>query len=1749
MANAIGGNEAFALAATLTSSDDLTTYVQYTQQALRSGLNDRSRTLSHIPRSQVPSYGPLATLSALLQAEPRSWPIFELQQCFTKSWKALPEEAKASKAGPQAQQLIDQTLRLCKSSYSSMADLFHASSSATAMINPENGQSLSHSDLAACVSNFRLPVTAVPGKPKPVVAISLPNGPLLGLTVLSTATFYTAAPVAHGSGVGAEQFKTDVLQSQSNVVLAAAADVERLGLRDPWLAEAKIEVCLVELSPKMTLELRDLDGNLRQDSHFWPQPTPNTADDIGIMLFTSGTSGTKKLVPLFVHSLVCGAAMVIESWGLSPTMRCLNQMPLNHVGGLVRNLFAPVMSGGSVICCAAFDANLFWDCVEDHAPTWYYASPSMHQGILEAGADRPETVAKSTIRLICNAAGGLLPSLAWQLKDTFSVSAETTVLPSYGMTECMPISTPPLDYKLDRTGTSGVSVGPEISILDGNDKLILDNTVGRIAVRGSPVFSGYLKNNVLDKSCFTEMGWFDTGDMGYLDQDGYLYITGRSKEVINRGGELISPFEVEEAVVGAGANPESPVFGRISKALAFSVTHDVLQEVVGIAVVTPEGSPRADLRSLQEAVKSTLSSVKIPVLMVFMDAGVPTNNNKVLRIKLAERLGLPEISDNSSAEARYYEADCPPVNTPLKEPIGSRPLQISFADLTVLCRSALPNELDFHVREDETNFHPELLVAPKSPSDANVASSLSTETLLAKLAESLHGFLVPRRVHKLSEPFPRDRAGSLDGTALAQMLNVRAPKASASGLSSTEEKIAGAFSQILNVPMDELDGEGDFFDLGGDSMKAGRLLSALRKEFQIRLAIDALFTSRKISALAELVESKMPKGEKGGATATATALPELLPGLDNTCSSTNPFLMFLQLLPIGLMYPMKRALTWTIFMYCLSYSQNLSTNESIPGRLLDLCVSMAIGRVITKIVAPCVSIAVKWMLIGRYKQGLYPMWGSYHTRWWFTQKVVEVCGMGLFSIFPWSRILYFRLMGVKIGKNVSIAKGAALGEYDLITIGDNVTLERCKCRPFAAERNTSMYLGRITIGNNASIGLASNVAAGTTVPEGACIGPNSSSWEASDADEANRDLVASRIPKPHWTLSFLLGYPITAIVTFCGAIPWLAALIGLVSHEPEGDHSDLLRIVLIWFSSPSRVGYHYLALAANSALGPAFFFAAVLTFKKIFDVCCGTVKPGDAAGRSNIKKFRMELIRDLMPAPRFHKLTEMFGSHYEATSIFARMMGAKVGKRVYWPGTGPTVQDWDLIEIGNDVVFGSRSHLVTSDGTGSDRVKIGSGSMVADRVVLLPGVELGEKAVMGSGALTKRHGHYPAGSTWVGAKKNEAICLSTETPPAPTGPTLGRRAEMYYDLTKAQPPIPNLSVNSSTTTLVKQTPFDSERSSLYAVEEGHELKFFSSTDFKDAEKANAHRMSALVRHVTVEERAGEESDAEGEDVSSSPFGRAFYQGQASYKVWGQFTIFCYATLITVLVATYWNVGSIAAVQVVGHIVRRNDYATYILSQGTARPVILYFMFTALIVAIMGVQAILAILFVIAAKWTIIGRRVQGNYDWDKSSYCQRWQLFLKIESFRRHCYGGHGILGLLTGTEWVVMYFRALGANIGSNCSIFASGTPSLYFTEPDLLTLGNRVCVDDASLVGHINTRGKFDLNPLFVGDRSVLRSGSRLLSGARMEADSCLLEHTLVMAGDIVDEKSTSQGWPAEEFRGNRMPTLKQVQRWALD
>ncbi|KAI7264091.1 acetyl-CoA synthetase-like protein [Hortaea werneckii] len=754
------------------------------------------------------TYAPIAALAALLSRRKALWPVFRLQQSYVRAWKSLPEEAKAGRAATEAQKLVQHCLALCKQSYGSLLDLLQPKSDSVAIINPENGQSLQHRALYSILKRFSLPLLVNTSSRKPIVAISLPNGPLLALTVLAVASYYTAAPIAHGNGVGPEQFKADVLQSNSGMVLASTADIDRLRLHDSWLTEAGITVLLVEFTEEMDLTVKNLHGAVVP--RCLSTPVPNKAENTGIMLFTSGTSGTKKIVPLHIHSMVCGIAMVIESWGLSPSMRCLNQMPLNHVGGLIRNLFAPIMSGGSVVCCSAFDANQFWDCVEDFAPTWYYASPSMHQCILETALERPQTVHKSQIRLVCNAAGGLLPSLACRLRDTFSTeTTQCTVLPSYGMTECMPISTPPLDYCLDRPGTSGISVGPELAVMDGNGERVAHGVVGRISVRGAPVFEGYLQaDDLVDVSCFTDDGWFDTGDMGFLDPDGYLYITGRSKEVINRGGELISPFEVEEAVVSAAGVQGSATFGRISKALAFSVAHDVLQEVVGVAVVTPEGAQRSCLRDIQESVAPLLGSVKIPVLVVFMDHGLPTNNNKILRIKLADRLGLPEISDQTSHSQRHYQAITPPPNSPLQTSIQCDLLQKSNNALLEACAELVPASLDFHVWSQSSEFYPELLLAPRNGFE--VAPIGEEETFVGRLKATLPAYCVPSKIRRLRNAFPKLQGGQVDEAKLAIQLETTASPSSHADMNDTEATVAKLFAQTLSLPVNDIGRTSDF---------------------------------------------------------------------------------------------------------------------------------------------------------------------------------------------------------------------------------------------------------------------------------------------------------------------------------------------------------------------------------------------------------------------------------------------------------------------------------------------------------------------------------------------------------------------------------------------------------------------------------------------------------------------------------------------------------------------------------------------------------------------------------------------------------------------------------------------------------------------------------------------------------------------------------------------------------------------------
>jgi acetyltransferase-like isoleucine patch superfamily enzyme len=493
---------------------------------------------------------------------------------------------------------------------------------------------------------------------------------------------------------------------------------------------------------------------------------------------------------------------------------------------------------------------------------------------------------------------------------------------------------------------------------------------------------------------------------------------------------------------------------------------------------------------------------------------------------------------------------------------------------------------------------------------------------------------------------------------------------------------------------------------------------------------------------------------------------------------------------------------------------------------------------------------------------------------------------------------------------------------------------------------------------------------------------------------------------------------------------------------------------------------------ARALLGPVFLFGFVVLVWYLLDILLGPLRPSPARGRGQIDKWRMSLMHTLMPTETLSSFTELFGQHYEATSVTIRALGGTVGKRVYWPGVGPEVHgDYHLLSVGDDVVFGSRSHLVTSDGVGAERVTIEDRVMVADRVVLLPGSTVGTGAVMGSGALGRRGKYYSAHGRFVGSKGGDSVCL------------LG-------GLSGAMPADKVGTNHSEPTSLVSAV--SSARPSLWRTNE--------------KEKGRASR----------------------------PFGRAFYEGLAPYHVLGQLAIACYSSLAVVLVVAYWDTPSIVAIQVAERVLRQQGR---LLTSDWRDPLHVYALLTVCTAAFITVQTILAVTVIVTAKWMLLGRRQAGNYDWDRSSYCQRWHLLLAIERLRP------ALLPRLWHTGYAErdLVLRAVlppsrGVHWKGLC-IFAGGPPSLVFTEPDLLSLGDRVVVDDASLVCHVNTEGRFDLNPLEVGDRCVLRTGSRLAPGARMLNDACLFEHTLVMGGDVVSSGERVQGWPGDVFRGSRL------------
>ncbi len=347
-------------------------------------------------------------------------------------------------------------------------------------------------------------------------------------------------------------------------------------------------------------------------------------DDIAMILHTSGTTSRPKRVPIRHRNLAASAHNIAGTYALSDTDRSLCVMPLFHIHALIASMLSTFASGGTVICPPGFNALDFWNIVDVFKPTWYSAVPTMHQ-VLLARADRnAEVIRANPFRFIRSGSSSLAPIVMERMEETFGAP----VLENYGMTEAThQMTSNPLPPKPHKAGTVGYGFGVDVAIMDDAGGLLPQGDLGEVVVRGPNVIDGYENNPEANATAFVN-GWFRTGDQGRIDADGFLSLTGRLKELINRGGEKISPLEIDDVLLRHAA---------VAEALAFAVPHATLGEEVHAAVVLKGEATDRELRAYCAA---HLAEFKVPRRFHMLEALPRGATGKLQRINMAKLLDL-----------------------------------------------------------------------------------------------------------------------------------------------------------------------------------------------------------------------------------------------------------------------------------------------------------------------------------------------------------------------------------------------------------------------------------------------------------------------------------------------------------------------------------------------------------------------------------------------------------------------------------------------------------------------------------------------------------------------------------------------------------------------------------------------------------------------------------------------------------------------------------------------------------------------------------------------------------------------------------------------------------------------------------------------------------------------------------------------------------------------------------------------------
>ncbi|MSO90337.1 MAG: AMP-dependent synthetase [Acetobacteraceae bacterium] len=452
------------------------------------------------------------------------------------------------------------------------------------------------------------------------IAMVLPNGPEMAAAFLAVAAGATTAPLNPG-------YKHEEFAFYLSDLNAKALLIQR-GTESPARAVAvEKKIPIIELVPEESGPTGAF--TLAPGKLVFGAPAhggPAEAEDIALVLHTSGTTSRPKIVPLRQINVTASAYHIGRTLLLRPDDVCLNIMPLFHIHGLIAAVLSSVAAGGGVSCTPGYSSSRFFATFDEVKPSWYTAVPTMHQDILGLAPRNAEIIPRGRLRFIRSSSSSLPPQVMTALEAAFGVP----VIESYGMTEAAhQMASNPLPPGKRFPGSVGIAAGPDVAIMSEAGDILPAGDLGEVVIRGRNVTAGYENNTSANASAFTD-GWFRTGDQGVIDAGGYLRLTGRLKELINRGGEKISPLEVDTVIM------DHP---SVEQCLTFAMPHDRLGEEVAAAIVLRPGLTATDME-LRAFAAQRLAAFKVPRKIIFL-AEIPKGaTGKLMRIGLADKLGL-----------------------------------------------------------------------------------------------------------------------------------------------------------------------------------------------------------------------------------------------------------------------------------------------------------------------------------------------------------------------------------------------------------------------------------------------------------------------------------------------------------------------------------------------------------------------------------------------------------------------------------------------------------------------------------------------------------------------------------------------------------------------------------------------------------------------------------------------------------------------------------------------------------------------------------------------------------------------------------------------------------------------------------------------------------------------------------------------------------------------------------------------------